>query len=221
MKMRSLFCLVTWMMTVPFAAWAQESETAPGPKTDPAPVTVQRDPFAEPVKRPADPFADLMPVKKPPQRKNLVSVNVLGIVYGQYHLEFQRALAPRLAGVLSSSLWMTSEDIVPGTEQSSTLLGLNAGFVLGWNRDPLRGPGLMLSGGLLRIESSGMLEFSKTTGTVKGGFVYRYTFGFGLSLSLEAGYLFLDKVGTYDIYNGVGVYFSGGPFVEAGIGWAF
>jgi hypothetical protein len=221
MKMRSLFWLVTWMMTVPFAAGAQEAEPSTGPKAEPAPVTARKDPFAEPVKRPADPFADLMPVKGPPPRKNLVSVNVLGIYFGQYQLEYQRALIPRLAGILSPSVWLTSKEVVPGLALDSTILGLNAGIVVGWNRDPLRGPGLMLGGGVLNFKTSGAVEFSKTTGNLKGGFVYRHTFRFGLSLGLGVGYLFMNTIKTHNIFNGVGIAYYGSPFVEGGLGWVF
>jgi hypothetical protein len=190
------------------------------------PASRPRDPFLPPA--PAgktDPFAGEATSKSPGTDpwvgpKNVVWLNALGAGDGNYAIEYQRAIHPRLALVVSPSVRMLSREIIPGRDLTITGLNLQAGLALYVPWQAPRGINLSLTGGFVRLEGKDQFTRSDTTWSVKATVGYRHDFPFGLTLELNLGYFHMPEV-TLMLSHETLAYVNGGPVVELGLGWAF
>jgi len=204
---------------------SDDRETTSPPKAQP------KDPFlpAAPAGK-ADPFAgESAPVgsKKTPEApawtgpRNLIWINALGAGFGNYALEYQRVLHPRLALVLSPSLRTLSEEVIPGRDVTITGLNLQAGVAVYVPWQAPRGLNVSLTGGLVRLEGKDRFTKTTTTWSAKATIGYRHVFPFGLCVELNLGYFHLPETTLGPLSFETSAVVNGGPVVELGLGWAF
>ncbi|PKN25759.1 MAG: hypothetical protein CVU65_07760 [Deltaproteobacteria bacterium HGW-Deltaproteobacteria-22] len=181
------------------------------------------DPFATSMPGKKDPFAEMLPKAGSSSSgpRNLLTFNVLGAGFGNYQIEYQRAVARHLSLVLTPSLWMLSEKIVPGREISITGISLHAGVALSYPRDCLKGLNVLVTGGFLYVEGKDQLTETATTWSIKATIGYRHILGFGLSLEMNVGVLYMPTIELNPLSGETGAFVNGGPVAELALGWAF
>ncbi len=192
-----------------------------------APVRRPRDPFLPPA--PAgktDPFAGEATAGTPAPNpwtgpRNVVWANALGAGYGNYAIEYQRAIHPRLALVVSPSVRTLSREIIPGRDLTITGLNLQAGVALYVPWQAPRGLNLSLTGGFVRLEGKDQISKTDTTWSVKATIGYRHVFPFGLTLEVNLGYFHMPETELGPLSRETFAVVNGGPVAELGLGWAF
>lgn len=235
MKLAPIPFLIS-LLLLPTTAGAQPAPAGVPAPADPTETTTPekprpKDPFlpAAPAGK-ADPFAGEAAPNGPRQAskapawtgpRNLVWVNALGAGFGNYALEYQRVLHPRLSLVLSPSLRTLSREVIPGRDVTITGLNVQAGVAVYLPWQAPRGLNVSLTGGFVRLE--GKDRFSRTTSTwsVKATIGYRHVFPFGLCLELDVGYFHLPETTLGPLSHETSTVINGGPVVEVGLGWAF
>ncbi len=224
------------LLLLPTVTGAQQAPTgAPasveGGTATPTPTPRPRDPFlpAAPEGK-ADPFAGEAAPTGPKEEpatpawtgpRNLVWVNAAGAGFGNYAMEYQRVLHPRLALVLSPSLRTLSREVVPGRDVTITGLNVQAGVAVYVPWQAPRGLNLALTGGFMRLEGKDQFSRTAVTWSLKATVGYRHVFPFGLSLEFNAGYFHLPETTLGPLSFETSSVVNGGPVVELGLGWAF
>jgi len=229
MKIFAWFLTITGMMLLATGARAQDdpeppaseatSETTPNPEGKTRP----QDPFATSIPGKADPFAGeiAQPVPHREEPKNLVMVNLLGALDGNYQLDYQRAISSRFSLVLSPSLRRVGLTIVPGLDFNVQAIGVLAGLAFYFPQKALKGFNMALSGGVMHLEAVGQHQDTHKTWNAKATLGYRYIFNFGLSLEINVGALLMPEITLYEDTHRVVAYVNGGPVAEIGLGWVF
>ncbi len=153
-----------------------------------------------------------------PQLKNLVVANPLGLLFGAFTFEFQRALSPNLAVLVAPGYasYSTSSD---GTTIKSTGMSLDVGAVLYFSKHVFEAWYLKGTAGFIYASTSGAGSSSGTGFSAEALVGYRWLWSNGINLALALGARYMnfsiESDSTTLDFSGVGL----GGELSLGFAW--